>query len=213
MNNLLQSNPMDNPSTPTQIELSESELTPVEQKPVWQSAFSEIIQTLLLALLLYFAIDAVFARVRVVNISMQPTLYEGNIILVNKLAYKIGKMDTGDIVIFHNPSDLSEDYIKRLIGLPGDLVQVHSGVVFVNGNPLAEPYIAALPQYTGEWYVPEDSVFVLGDNRNQSSDSHSWGFVPLEDLVGKALVVYWPLDSAKIISHPDLVLARGNSSP
>jgi signal peptidase I len=194
---------------PSEVTPAQVEPEPVQQKNAWKSALSEIIQTLVLALILYFAIDAVFARVRVVNISMQPTLVEGDIILVNKLAYKIGKMQTGDVVIFHNPSDLTEDYIKRLIGKPGDTVVASNGVVSVNGIPLDEPYIADQPYYDGEWQVPLDAVFVLGDNRNQSSDSHVWGFVPLNDLVGKALAVYWPLDAVKIITHPRLVQANG----
>lgn len=171
-----------------------------EKKSGFRRALVEILQTLLLAILLYFAIDAVFARVRVVNISMQPTFVEGDVLLVNKLAYKLGKLHTGDVVIFHNPNDVEEDYIKRLIGKPGDVVRVEGGVVFVNGIPLEEDYIADPPYYTGEWLVPQGFVFVLGDNRNQSSDSHSWGYVPLEDLVGKALVVYWPLDAVKVIN-------------
>ncbi len=160
-------------------------------------------QTLLLAVLLYFAIDAVFARVRVVNISMQPTFVEGDVLLVNKLAYKLGKLHTGDVVIFHNPSDLEEDYIKRLIGKPGDMVRVEGGVVYVNEIPLEEPYIADPPYYTGEWLVPADSVFVLGDNRNSLQTHIAGDYVPLEDLVGKALVVYWPLDAVKVIQLPE----------
>ena len=170
-----------------------------EKNSGFRGALVEILQTLLLAVLLYFAIDAVFARVRVVNISMQPTFFEGNVLLVNKLAYKLGKMHTGDVVIFHNPKKLEEDYIKRLIGKPGDTVRVDGGVVYVNENPLYEPYIAAPPNYTGEWIVPQGFIFVLGDNRNQSEDSHKWGFVPLEDIVGKALVVYWPLEAVTLI--------------
>jgi signal peptidase I len=163
-----------------------------------------------LALLLYFGIDAIFARVKVLNISMQPTLVEGNVVLVNKLAYKIGKMRTGDVVIFHNPANESEDYIKRLIGKPGDRVVVENGKVRVNGQELQEPYIADEPYYSGTWEVPEDSVFVLGDNRNSSSDSHIWGFVPLKDLVGKALLVYWPVNAIQVFSHPGIIAA---SSP
>lgn len=173
-----------------------------EKRSGFRRAVVEILQTLLLAVLLYFAIDAVFARVRVVNISMQPTFVEGDVLLVNKLAYKLGKLHTGDVVIFHNPNDLEEDYIKRLIGKPGDVVRVEGGIVFVNDIPLEEDYIADSPYYSGEWTVPQGSIFVLGDNRNQSSDSHSWGYVPLEDLVGKALVVYWPLDAVKVIKLP-----------
>lgn len=186
---------------------------PEKNPDTWKAAFREVLQTLILAVLLYFAIDAVFARVRVLNISMQPTLVEGDVILVNKLAYKFGTLQTGDVVIFHNPENLSEDYIKRLIGTPGARVDVQGGVVYVNGYALDEPYIAAPPQYSGSWKVPQDAVFVLGDNRNQSSDSHSWGFVPLEDIVGKALVVYWPVDAITIISHPKMLQAAGDSSP
>lgn len=184
-------------------EQAQPEATEPQKKNTLRSALIEIIQTLVLALLLYFAIDAIFARVRVINISMQPTLYEGNVLLVNKLAYKLGTMHTGDVIIFHNPNFLEEDYIKRLIGKPGDVVKVESGIVYINGTPLAEPYIAQPPYYAGEWEVPESSVFVLGDNRNSSSDSHSWGFVPVEDLVGKALLIYWPLDAAGVIRQPD----------
>ena len=189
---------------PNTEQLIQEQAIPVEpeKKSGFRRALVEILQTLLLAVLLYFAIDAVFARVRVVNISMQPTFVEGDVLLVNKLAYKLGKFHTGDVVIFHNPNDLEEDYIKRLIGKPGDVVRVEGGIVFVNDIPLEEDYIADPPYYSGEWMVPQGSVFVLGDNRNQSSDSHSWGYVPLEDLVGKALVVYWPLDAVKVIKLP-----------
>lgn len=172
------------------------------QKNVLRGVLVEILQTLVLAVVLYFAIDAVFARVRVINISMQPTFYEGDVLLVNKLAYKLGAIHTGDVVIFHNPNFLEEDYIKRLIGKPGDIVRAEGGVISVNGIPLDEPYIAQPPNYSGEWVVPGGSVFVLGDNRNSSSDSHSWGFVPVEDLVGKALVIYWPIDAVKVIPQP-----------
>ncbi len=182
--------------------VSEDDQTQSPKKNVVRGAIIEILQTLVLAVILYFGIDAVFARVRVINISMQPTFYEGDVLLVNKLAYKLGKMHTGDVVIFHNPSFLEEDYIKRLIGKPGDTVKAEGGKIYVNGVALDEPYLAQPPYYLGEWVVPADSVFVLGDNRNSSSDSHSWGFVPVDDLVGKALLVYWPLRAVKIIQQP-----------
>lgn len=182
--------------------VSEDDQTQSPKKNIVRGAIIEILQTLVLAVILYFGIDAVFARVRVINISMQPTFYEGDVLLVNKLAYKLGKMHTGDVVIFHNPSFLEEDYIKRLIGKPGDTVKAEGGKIYVNGVALDEPYLAQPPYYLGEWVVPADSVFVLGDNRNSSSDSHSWGFVPVDDLVGKALLVYWPLRAVKIIQQP-----------
>lgn len=191
-------------------QLEEIPKTPGQANSSAKSFFMELFQTLVLAALLYFAIDAVFARVRVLNISMQPTLFEGDIVLVNKLAYKLGEMKTGDVVIFHDPYNREEDFIKRLIGKPGDLVEVKNGDVYVNGQLLEEPYTAADPMYSGSWQVPEDAIFVLGDNRNQSSDSHSWGFVPLEDVVGKALVVYWPLDEVKIVTHHQSDIARAS---
>ena len=167
----------------------------------------EMLQTLIMALVFYFLIDSFFPRVRVENISMKPTLQPGELLLVNKLSYKLGEPRHGDVVVFHYPANPTEDYIKRVIGLPGDEVRVENGKVIVNGQALDEPYIAASPSYTGSWTVPPDSFFVLGDNRNQSSDSHSWGFVPRENMVGKALIVYWPLDQVKTLYHPLVVKA------
>jgi signal peptidase I len=174
---------------------------PEGKRPAWLTFLWEIVQTLIMAVILYFLIDTVVGRVRVENISMQPTLHEGQFILVNKLAYRLGDFQRGDVIVFHYPRNPEEDYIKRVIGLPGDEVIVENGQVLVNGQVLEEPYIASPPQYSNSWTVPEGQVFVLGDNRNQSSDSHSWGYVPAEFVVGKALVVYWPLDDLKILNQ------------
>ena len=165
----------------------------------------EILQTLALALVLYFLIDFFIARVRVENISMVPTLQPGEFVIVNKMAYRMGEPERGDIVVFHYSPQ--EDYIKRVIGLPGDQVEIKNGQVWVNGYLLHEPYISAPPDYEGSWEVPAGSLFVLGDNRNQSSDSHRWGFVRLDSVVGEALVIYWPLSEAKILSQPIAVRA------
>ncbi len=167
----------------------------------------ETLQTILLALVLYLLIDSVVARVRVENISMKPTLQPGEFILVNKLAYRVGSIGHGDIIVFHYPKNPAEDYIKRVIGAPGDTVDVRNHTVYINGQALEEDYISAPPNYDGEWKVPDNAVFVLGDNRNQSSDSHSWGFVPLENIVGRALVIYWPLDNMKVLNEPFVVNA------
>lgn len=166
----------------------------------------DVLQTLILALVLYFLIDAVIARVRVENISMQPTLEPGEFLVVNKMAYRFSDFQRGDVVVFHHSAE--EDYIKRIIGVSGDLVEVAEGVVRVNGAAMTEPYISAPPLYTGSWQVPDGMLFVLGDNRNQSSDSHKWGFVPAESIVGKALVVYWPLDEAKLLTRPLVASAQ-----
>lgn len=193
-------------------ETQTSEVEPAEQpetspKTTLGSLFSEVIKTLLLALVLYFAISAITDRVRVENVSMQPTLYEGELLVVSKLAYQFGEPHRGDIIVFHHQTDPPEDYIKRVIGLPGDTVSIVHGQVSVNNQLLNEPYLASLPAYDGVWEVPEDMLFVLGDNRNRSSDSHIWGFVPMESVVGRAVVIYWPLSSVRILSHDDIAQA------
>lgn len=171
------------------------------KRPAWVGFLWEIVQTLIMAIILYFLIDAVVGRVRVENISMQPTLHQDEFILVNKLAYRLGTFQRGDIIVFHFPGDPKEDYIKRVIGLPGDDVEIKEGRVSVNGQLLEESYIAAPPNYTKSYQVPQDGLFVLGDNRNQSSDSHMWGYVPLENVVGKALIIYWPLQELRILNQ------------
>ncbi len=169
-------------------------------------ALLDVLQTLILAIVLYFLIDTVIARVRVENISMQPTLQPGEFLVVNKWAYRFSDFQRGDVIVFHFSPQ--EDYIKRIIGIPGDRVEVAGGIVRVNGTALEEPYIAAPPAYTGAWNVPEDMLFVLGDNRNQSSDSHKWGFVASDRIVGKALVVYWPLTEVKLLDQALVVNAK-----
>jgi signal peptidase I len=167
----------------------------------------DVLETFLLALILFFGINAVTDRVRVDNISMMPTLQPGEFVLVNKIAYKIGEPARGDVITFHYPRNPAENYIKRVIGLPGDRVAVRDGKVFVNDHELTEPYISAPPAYANDWTVPEESLFVLGDNRNQSSDSHSWGYVPMDYVIGKAEFIYWPLEEINLLSYPNIVRA------
>jgi signal peptidase I len=174
---------------------------PENKRHAWVGFTWEILQTLIMAIILYFLIDTVVGRVRVENISMQPTLHEGQFVLVNKLAYRLGNFQRGDVIVFHYPRNPAEDYIKRVIGLPGDNIVVENGQVLVNGQVLNEPYIAASPEYSSSWSVPAGQIFVLGDNRNQSSDSHSWGFVPVQNVVGRALIIYWPLGELRILNQ------------
>lgn len=195
------------------VEQNETETNIVEPSPQLapekkqRGFFRDLIETILMAVVLFLLLNAVTSRVRVFNISMQPTLYEGNLLVVNKLAYKLGEPKRGDIIVFHYQGTPTEDYIKRVIGLPGDTINVGSGVVKVNGQAITEPYLAELPGYTGNWTVPEGELFVLGDNRNHSSDSHDWGFVQQAWVVGKAVVVYWPVDRIRVLINPDLVHA------
>ena len=161
----------------------------------------DIVETLILSVILFAAINAVSARIRVDGASMEPTLQSGEFVIVNKLAYVIGQPKTGDVIVFHFPRDPEQEYIKRVIGLPGDQVVIQEGRVTVNGQLLEEEYIAASPVYEATLDVPSDSLFVLGDNRNNSSDSHSWGPVPVEYVVGKAILIYWPPTEWGMISQ------------
>ena len=160
----------------------------------------ELIQTVIISALLYLAIDAISARIQVLSISMQPTLFEKDFVLVNKVVYKIGQPEYGDVIVFrYPPNPETTPYIKRVIGLPGDTVRITNGKVFVNDQPMVEPYISAPPDYNGQWFVGDNELFVLGDNRNNSSDSHHWGMVPVENVIGKAEFVYWPIDHWQIL--------------
>jgi signal peptidase I len=181
-------------------------ITPQEtQRQNVRAIIIDTLETLLLALVLYFGINAISSRVRVQNVSMIPTLHEGEYLLINKLAYRFGSPQIGDIVIFHYPLNPQEDFIKRIIGRPGDHVSIHDGKVLVNNQELSEDYIADVPNYSGDWDVPADQIFVLGDNRNQSTDSHKWGYVPMGEVIGKALLIYWPFDQARLLSDAPVV--------
>ena len=157
---------------------------------------------LAVAAVLFLVINAISARIRVEGFSMEPTLHDGELVIVNKLSYWFGEPQRGEIIQFRPPQNPDEPYIKRIIGLPGDRIRVINGEVYVNDERIDEPYIAAAPRYQSEWGVPEDSLFVLGDNRNNSSDSHSWGPVPMENVIGRALFVYWPPESWGAIGKP-----------
>lgn len=167
----------------------------------------DLLETIVLAVVLFFAINAVSARVRVDGFSMLPTLQDGEYVLVNRMAYRNDLPVRGDIIVFVSPQSPDLDLIKRVIGLPGDTVKISNGKVQVNGQMLDEPYIAAAPIYNGEWNVPEGNLFVLGDNRNDSSDSHAWGLLPLENVIGKAVLIYWPIPEWNFIQHVETVAA------
>lgn len=183
-----------------------SEITPVPTKPAEEIGggrfWLDLLETIIFSVALFFLINALTARIRVESISMQPTLYENDFVLVNKVAYKWGKPARGDVIVFRYPRNpSSEPYIKRVIGLPGEQIRVSDGMVYVNDTPLHEPYIKAPPAYTGAWQVPEGELFVLGDNRNNSSDSHAWGMVPISYVIGKAEAVYLPPSHWQILKH------------
>jgi len=181
--------------------LLEPEPTP-EKRSGWRLLLVDLIETVIIAAVLFLGINAISALIQVDSFSMEPTLFKGNYVVVNKLSYKIGSPDRGDIVVFRYPPNPDEQYIKRVVGLPGDRIQISDGKVFVNDEILSEPYISVRTKSGGDWVVPEDSLFVMGDNRNNSSDSRVWGVVPFENLVGKAFVVYWPPDDWRVLTIP-----------
>ena len=199
---------MEEPIADNPVVTPEATETAEPASPGWGRFFLDVLETLLLSAVLFLAINALSARVRVDGFSMKPTLQDGEFVLVNRMAYRIGEPKRGDIIVFHFPLDPgSQDLIKRIIGLSGDRIAVANGVVSVNGQPLNEPYIAAPPLYNGEWVVPAGDLFVLGDNRNDSSDSHSWGMLPKGEIVGKAVFIYWPFPEWKLIDHYDFAKA------
>lgn len=181
-----------------------SEITPdaqAEQKRYGlRRALWDALETILISLLLFGAINFITARIRVESISMEPNLYAGDFVIVNKLAYRFDEPARGDIIVFRFPPRPTDTpYIKRIIGVPGDQVQLKEGYVYINGQYIAEPYVNSETNPDNTWIVPEASLFVMGDNRENSSDSRSWGMVPMENVIGKALVVYWPPENWQIL--------------
>jgi signal peptidase I len=196
----------------------------------------ELAETVILALLIFFAVKAVVQNFRVEGASMEPTMHNNQYLLVNKALYFRLNLDRvhdilpfvpggndsehhlfraprrGDIIVFKFPLDPSRDFIKRVIGVPGDTVEVRDETVFINGSPLKEDYIKDKPNYTyAPKTVPAGMYYVLGDNRRNSFDSHAWGnscspqqlcdFVPEENIIGQAWVSYWPFDQLGFIPN------------
>jgi signal peptidase I len=154
---------------------------------------------LIIILVVFTGVRFCLQSSRVEGSSMKPSFYDGQYLLVNKVSYHFGSPQRGDVIILHPPPAPEELYIKRIIGLPDEEVEIRDGRVYIDGNRLDEPdYLDEYPSpykapYNyGPERVPEDSYFVLGDNRPISYDSHDWGFVPAENIVGKVWICYWP---------------------
>jgi signal peptidase I len=143
-----------------------------------------------------FIIQFLFRTFYIPSGSMIPTLQVRDYILVNEFIYRFKEPERGDIVVFRPPPEAGagdKEYIKRVIGLPGDTLEVRDGYVFIDGEPLQESYIAEPPDYYIEpMKIPQDSLFVMGDNRPSSADSHIWGFLPRENVIGKAILIILP---------------------
>ncbi len=198
----------------------------VERQKKPRTWIRELVETAVLTVAIFLVVRIALQNFKVEGDSMFPTLHDGEYILVNKVDYMIGSPHRGDIIVFnaapaHQPD---KDFIKRVIGVPGDRVSVHDGAVWINGKALKEPYEAQRPDYTwpsgappesttycrivaNTCVIPKDDYFALGDNRNNSQDSHLWGLLPRHYIVDKAWISYWPVkdlhvfDSAKPFAH------------
>ncbi|MFL5664432.1 MAG: signal peptidase I [Ktedonobacteraceae bacterium] len=162
----------------------------------------EIVETIALTLIIFLVIRFAIQSYRVEGVSMQPGLQSDQYVLVNKMAYLFHAPERGDVIVFHFPLDTTKDFIKRVIGLPGDTISYTSTTVQVNGVVLNEPYISekANPLGKNPFVVPPNEYFVMGDNRPASDDSRDWGYVPKDYIVGKAVMVYWPLNKWQLIN-------------
>jgi signal peptidase I len=185
----------------------------------------EFLITLLIAVVIFIGLQLSIKSFEVFNVSMQPTFYEGDLIIVDKLAYQFGGAPRlGDEIVLYAPGNGSKPafdpfftqhpncFIKRVIGVPGDIVEVKNGTVYVNSRPLNEPYIKEKPKYTmPEREIPEGQYFVLGDNRNYSNDSHTGWLVPRDDIIGRVWFRYWTAayPDIRIVMIPVFIIIVG----
>ncbi len=188
----------------------------VKRKPIWR----EWIESLIIAFILAMVIRTFLVQAfRIPTGSMRTTLLEGDIILVNKFIYgakipftsfrlpALREPKRGDVVVFIYPQDPKKDFIKRLVAVPGEKVQIKNGTLYVNDLPLLDPLFNRTYYYNRgdfgregqEITVPKNSFFVLGDNSASSQDSRYWGFVPAQNILGEAMVIYWPPQRIRII--------------
>lgn len=177
-------------------------LPPAVRLSIVETLDATIFAALLSLVIIVFIVQAFF----IPSGSMEPTLRIGDRILVGKFAYRIWEIRRGDIIVFRYPLSPNKDFVKRVVGLPGERISMKDGLMQINGRPLGEVYPTALPggdracsSNYGPEVVPPGNLFVLGDHRCNSEDSRYFGFVPIKNVVGRALVVYWPLDRIALV--------------
>ena len=187
--------------------MSSTEPKQSDDQAIWHQ-IKENGTTVIIALVLALIIRVFIAEPRYIpSESMFPTLATGDRLVVEKVGYKFHTPERGDIVVFQPPTKLrilgyekNQAFIKRAIATAGETVAVKDGVVYINNRPLAEDYIAAPPEYDlVPVTVPEGQLFVMGDNRNNSNDSHIWGFLPAENVIGQAVFRFWPLERVGMV--------------
>jgi signal peptidase I len=192
----------DDPAAPSYLETVDTdateELAESTSSTNWatvKSVLREVLETIVLTVVIFLLIQTVVRNFRVVGTSMKPNLEDSQYLIVDKISYRLGEPQRGDVIVFEPPNRPGEDYVKRVIGRPGELVEIRNGQVLINSESLEEPYITFRGSYSmSPRRVGANELFVLGDNRNQSSDSHSWGMLSMDKVVGKAWISYWPPD-------------------
>jgi len=181
----------------------------------------ETVETVVIALVLAFLIRSFIVETFwIPSGSMEPTLMVGDRIMAYKIFYGINRVKRGDIIIFKFPLDPKKDFVKRVIGLPGDTIEIRKKEVYVNKKRLIEPYAVHSDNWDtgfprdeyGPVKVPSDSLFVLGDNRDSSEDSRYWGYVPKENIIGKAFLIYWPPWRIRILKTPLIKMVESEAS-
>jgi signal peptidase I len=201
-----------------------------------KSTVRDVLETLILTVLIFLVVRSVVQNFKVEGRSMEPTLHNGQYLIINKAIYwrTDGRLvarlapgaeassgaaapqdkylfhspERGDVIVFRYPKDPTRDFIKRVIAVPGDVVEIRTGTVYINGQPTKETYTADVPHYSyPAEKVPAGNYFVLGDNRNNSSDSHVWGLVPESYIIGKAWLSYWPTSTWGLVSDMSEALA------
>ncbi|HWJ02687.1 MAG TPA: signal peptidase I [Verrucomicrobiae bacterium] len=165
----------------------------------------EVVEIVVIALILSWVLRTFVVEARVIPTgSMLNTIQLQDRIVVDKLFFKWSEIKRGDIVVFHPPerAGSKDDFIKRVIGLPGETIEIKNQKVYINDKPLDESYILEKPRYTyGPQTIPDNQYFVMGDNRNNSADSHEWGMLPAGNITGRTLFRYWPLDRFGLLAR------------
>ena len=166
-----------------------------------------IIETFLLTAIIFLAVNFLIGRFQIQQVSMLPTLHEGERVIVDKISYQLHPPERGDIVVFGGHGTLN--LIKRIVGLPGETIEVHGNQVFINGQALAEPYltqptVGSMPAQE----IAADHYFVMGDNRSNSQDSRAFGPIQISDIVGRAWIIYWPPVNWSVMPHYSYAVAQ-----
>lgn len=178
-----------------------AEMAPPANQTRRSHVLREIVETVLLTAAIFLLVNAATGRYRIEGDSMEPNLHNGEYVLIDKISYLLHPPERGDVVVFVPPNG-ERDYIKRIIGLPGDTVEIKGGRVYVNDIVLDEPYLKNLTNTDMPASpVKEGRYFVMGDNRNNSSDSRVFGAITPQSIVGRAWLVYWPPSDWSTVPH------------